>query len=129
MSHEPPREGTDRLLIKPTGWARPVSAPWEDKSKSRHTEVARSALSHSQVPPPILAQPPPRPTHQHSQIRADSGADEVGDSCPACHIPGKMIRAVDVDPRDRGGVAQSILSRAAGVMSASDTGAPVRWFE
>jgi hypothetical protein len=56
-------------------------------------------------------------------------ADEVGDCCPASHISGKMIRAVDVDPRDRGGVAQSILSRAAGVMSASDTGAPVRWFE
>src|SRR6478609_3564250 len=67
-----PRQGeTDRLLIKPTRWARPASAPQEDKSTSRHAETARSAQSHSQAPPPILAQPPPRPTHQHSQIRAD----------------------------------------------------------
>ena len=58
MSHETPRGATDRLLIKPTRWARPASVPQEDKSTSRHTEVARSAQSHSQAPTPILAATP-----------------------------------------------------------------------
>jgi hypothetical protein len=31
-----------RLLIKPTGWARPVPAAAMDKSKRRHAEAARS---------------------------------------------------------------------------------------
>src|SRR5664279_3931108 len=56
-SRTPPR-GVDRLLIKPTRWARPGVGTREDKSTSRHTEAARSAQSHSQAPPPILAATP-----------------------------------------------------------------------
>src|SRR6478735_450410 len=55
MSHETPRGVNGQASDQASWWARPALAPWEDKSTARHTEVARSAQSHSQAPPPILA--------------------------------------------------------------------------
>src|SRR5664279_3269268 len=68
-SRTPPR-GVDRLLIKPTRWTRPASAPRKTsqlQGTPKRPDPRRVIPKHHHR---SWQQPLPRPTHQHSQIRA-----------------------------------------------------------
>src|SRR6478752_10250922 len=90
MSHETPRGVNGQASDQASWWARPALAPWEDKSTARHTEVARSAQSHSQAPPPILASTTTQnqQPNTHRSARTGSGGAEFGEVLDAIlHTP------------------------------------------
>ena len=62
------RPQADKLLIRPTWWARPVPATTADKSRPRHTTAARSFAGHTELPAPSLEHSHPGAPQRHSQI-------------------------------------------------------------
>src|SRR6478609_9625472 len=70
-----PRQGeTDRLLIKPTRWARPASAPQEDKSTSRHAETGQIRAESF---PGTTTDPGSTPTQTDTPTLTDPRGGEV----------------------------------------------------